>query len=307
MTVFGPTTDFGVQTVLHNTGLTTMRGVWRLVEDLGFGWISISDHFYSGTRGRALEEPGCFEAVATHAALACDTTSVRCGSLVYCAGYRHPAVIANALCTVDELSGGRAELGLGAGWSETEYRAYGIPFPRLGLRLDLLEESIQCVRGLLRGEVTDFDGTYFTLQDARCDPKPVQAELPIWVGGVGEQRTLRIAAQWADGWNGPLLDPASFAHKLGVLHRHCEDVGRDPSELRTSVTLGLAWTEESLQLQFGELSEQVRPSVLTGSDQEVLDRIGQYIEAGAGQVILTLRAPFDTEAVERFAAALKLS
>jgi F420-dependent oxidoreductase-like protein len=300
-------TVFGVHAGLQNTDLAGLRRLWRQIEDLGFGWISIWDHFYSATRGRELEEPGCFEAVATHAALACDTSSVRCGSLVYCAGYRHPAVIAKAICTIDELSGGRADVGLGAGWSDVEYRAYGFPFPRAGIRLDMLEEAIQCVRGLLRDEVTNFHGKYFTLDDARCDPKPVQAELPIWIGGVGEQRTLRIAAQWADAWNGPFLDPDTFARKLAVLHRHCEDVGRDPAALKTAVNVGLAWTEESLQFQFGGLADYVRPGVLTGSDAEVLDRIGQYVDAGAGQVNLSLRAPFDTEALERFAAALKLS
>ena len=299
-------TVFGVHAGLQNTDMATLRRVWRQIEDLGFGWISIWDHFYSATRGRELEEPGCFEAVATHAALACDSTSVRCGSLVYSAGYRHPAVIANAICTIDGLSGGRADLGLGAGWSDVEYRAYGIPFPRLGIRLDMLEESIQCVRGLLRDEVTNFQGQYFTLEEARCDPKPVQAELPIWVGGVGEKRTLRIAARWADAWNGPFLSPDQFAHKLGVLHRHCDDAGRDPAELRSAVNLGLAWSEESLQFQFGGLADYVRGGVLSGSDDEVLDRIGRYVDAGVDQVNISLRAPFDTDALERLAAALKL-
>ena len=114
---------------------------------------------------------------------------------MYSVGYRHPAVLANAICTIDQLSGGRADLGLGAGWSEIEYRAYGIPFPPVKVRMDMLEECIQCVRGLLRDEVTTFEGTYFQLHEARCEPKPVQAELPIWVGGQGERRTLRIAAQ----------------------------------------------------------------------------------------------------------------
>ena len=189
----------------------------------------------------------CHEAVATHAALACDTSRVRCGSLVYSVGYRHPAVLANAIATIDHLSGGRAELGLGAGWSEIEYRAYGIPFPPVKVRMDQLEEAVQCVRGLLREETTDFKGEWFEMQEARCEPKPLQAELPIWIGGSGEKRTLRIAAQWADAWNVPFVDPATFAHKRSVLHRHCDTVGRDHAELRTAVNVGLAWTEESLR------------------------------------------------------------
>jgi alkanesulfonate monooxygenase SsuD/methylene tetrahydromethanopterin reductase-like flavin-dependent oxidoreductase (luciferase family) len=244
--------------------------------------------------------------VATHAALACDTSRVRCGSLVYSIGYRHPAVLANAIATIDHLSGGRAEIGLGAGWSEIEYRAYGIPFPPVKVRMDQLEEAIQCVRSLLRNETTDFKGEWFEMQNAQCEPKPVQAELPIWVGGSGEKRTLRIAAQWADAWNVPFVDPATFAHKRSVLHQHCDAVGRDPGELRTAVNVGLAWTEESLRSQFGGLADYVRPGVLSGSEEEVIHRIGEYVDAGADQVNIALRAPFDSEAVARLAAALGL-
>ena len=297
-------TVYGVHAGLQQTSTDELRALWRRIEDLGFGWISIWDHFYSATAGDGAES---LEAVATHAALACDTRRVRCGSLVYSVGYRHPAVLANAICTIDQLSAGRAELGLGAGWSQVEYDAYGIPFPPIGVRMDQLEEAIQCVRGLLRDEVTDFDGRWFQLRDARCEPRPVQPELPIWVGGQGERRTLRIAARWADGWNAPFVAPDTFAHKRDVLHAHCADAGRDPAELRIAVNLGLAWTEESLRQQFGGLADFVRPGVLTGSEEEVLDRVGQYVDAGADQVNLALRAPFDADALDRFAAAFGLS
>jgi len=297
-------TVFGVHAGLQQTEMDDLRALWRRIEALGFGWISIWDHFYSAT---GADDPHCHEAVATHAALACDTRSVRCGSLVYSVGYRHPAVLANAISTIDHLSGGRAELGLGSGWSEPEYNAYGIPFPSAGVRLDQLEEAIQCVRSLLRDELTDFDGKWFTMTNARCEPKPVQSELPIWVGGGGEKRTLKIAAQWADGWNVPFVAPETFAHKRAVLHQHCDTVGRDPAEIRTAINVGLAWTDESLRAQFGTTAEFVRPGILTGSDEEVIDRIGQYVDAGADQVNLALRAPFDKDALDRFAAALNLT
>jgi F420-dependent oxidoreductase-like protein len=297
-------TVFGVHAGLQNTSMESLRSLWRRIEHLGFEWISIWDHFYSATLGL---DPECLEAVATHAALACDTTRVRCGSLVYSVGYRHPAVLANAMCTIDQLSGGRAEFGIGAGWSQIEYDAYGIPFPPIGVRMDQLEEAIQCVRGLLREDSVDFDGQWFHLKGAQCVPKPVQTELPIWVGGGGEKRTLRIAAQWADGWNIPFVSPETFAHKRDVLRQHCDAVGRDPAEIRTAVNVGLAWSEDSLRQQFGGLADYVRPGVLTGTDAEVIERIGAYVEAGAGQVNLALRAPFDEEALERFAAALGLT
>ncbi len=131
----------------------------------------------------------------------------------------------------------------------------------------------------------------------------MQAKLPIWVGGSGERRTLRIAARFADGWNIPFVAPETFAHKREVLHRHCDEVGRDPGAIRCAVNLGLAWTDASLREQFGPIADFVRPGVLGGSDDEVLDRVGAYVEAGADQVNLALRAPFDVEALERFSVA----
>jgi F420-dependent oxidoreductase-like protein len=296
-------TIYGVHAGLQYTTMDELRTFWRRIEELGFAWISVWDHFYAATLS---DDATNHEAVATHAALACDTHRVRCGSLVYCVGYRHPAVLANAISTIDHLAGGRADLGLGAGWSKVEYDAYGIPFPSAKVRLDILEEAIQCIRGLLREETTTFTGEHFQLVNARCEPKPVQRQLPIWVGGGGEKRTLRITARYADGWNAAFVDPPTFAHKLRVLHDHCGDAGRDPGEIRTAINVGLAWSEESLQQQFGGLADFVRPGVLGGSDQQVVDRIGEYVGAGVGQVNLALRAPFDADALERFATALGL-
>jgi F420-dependent oxidoreductase-like protein len=296
------TTIFGVHAGLQNIGAGDLRRLWRQVEDLGFDWISVWDHFYAAD---ATGNAECLEAVSMHAALACDTTRVRCGCLVYSVGYRHPAVLANAIATIDHLSGGRTDIGIGAGWSELEYRAYGIPFPSVRERMDMLEEGIACLRGLLRDETTTFEGKHFEMADARCEPRPIQDALPIWVGGGGEKRTLRIAAQYADGWNVPFIDPATFAHKREVLQKHCTDVGRDFGELRCAVNVGLAYSEESLREQFGRMADYVRPGVLTGSDAEVLDRIGAYVDAGADQVNIAMRAPFDEGALERLGGALR--
>jgi F420-dependent oxidoreductase-like protein len=297
-------TVFGVHTGPQHTTVDELQRVWRGAEDLGFGWISIWDHFYAGT-GQP-DDAMCLEAVAMHTALACSTSRVRCGSLVYSVGYRHPAVLAKAITAIDLLSSGRADMGIGAGWAQVEYDAYGIPFPDLKTRMDQLDEGIQCLRGLLHDEVTTFDGRWFTLNQARNEPRPAQAKLPIWVGGGGEKRTLRIAAKYADGWNVPFIAPETFDHKNRVLDEHCAAVGRDPGDIARAVNVGLAYTEDSLRAQFGALADYVRPGVLSGSDEEIIDRIGQYIDAGANQVNLALRAPFDVESLERFAAALHL-
>jgi len=298
-------TVFGVHVGLQHTTAAELRSVWRQIEDMGYGWISVWDHFYGAT-GRP-EDAACLEAVAMHAALACTTSRVQCGSLVYSIGYRHPAVLAKAITAIDQLSGGRANMGIGAGWAKVEYDAYGIPFPEPKVRLDQLEEGIQVLRGLLHDDVTTFDGTWFTLREARNEPRPVQRRIPIWIGGGGEKRTLRIAARHADGWNVPFVTPEQFAHKCAVLDQHCADLGRDPSSVTKSVNLGLAYTEESLVQQFGGIADMVRGGVLGGSDQQVLERIDEYVAAGAQQVNIALRAPFDLGSVERLAVALSLA
>src|SRR3954466_11144142 len=259
-------TLFGVHVGLQHTTADELRGVWRRIEDLGFGWISVWDHFYGAT-GKP-DDAACLEAVALHAALACETSRVRVGSLVYSIGYRHPAVLAKAITAIDQLSGGRADMGIGAGWAQVEYRAYGIPFEATKVRLDQVEEGIQILRGLLHDEVTSFDGKYFSLVEARNEPRPVQARLPIWIGGGGEKRTLKIAARYADGWNVPFVSPATFGHKRDGLQQHCKALGRDPSEIRCAVNVGLAFTDDELRAQFGAMADYVRPGVLTGSDDD---------------------------------------
>ena len=297
-------TTFGVHTGLQHTTSGELRGLWRHIEDLGFGWISIWDHFYGATG--LPDDAECFEAVAMHAALACETSRVRVGSLVYSVGYRHPAVLAKMITAIDHLCGGRADLGLGAGWAQVEYEAYGFDFPSAGTRLDQLAEAARVVRSLLHTEFTDFEGEWFQMRHARNEPRPVQDAIPIWIGGGGERRTLRIVAESADGWNVPFVSPEDFAKKNAVLNGHCEAIGRDPRAVRRSVNLGIAWTEESLHAQFGALASRVRPGVLTGSNGEVVDRIGRYVEAGADQINLALRAPFDRDALERFSHTLGL-
>jgi len=291
---------YGIHAGLQNTTVDEVQELWRRVEDLGFGWISVWDHFYAAD----LVGADCLEAVGMHAALACRTERVRCACLVYSVGYRHPAVLANAMATIDHLSGGRCDVGIGAGWHQMEYQAYGIPFPPTGPRMDMLEEGIQCLRGLLRNESTTFEGRYFQLTDARCDPRPVQPALPVWVGGGGEKRTLPIAARYADGWNVPFVSVEDFDRKRKLLAGLCEEAGRDPGEVRGAVNVALAFTEDSLQAQFGGIAEMVRPAALSGSDEEVIDRLGQYVEAGADQVNIAVRPPFDFESLERLAPLL---
>ena len=297
-------TIYGVHTGLQHTTYDELVDLWHRIEAAGYGWISVWDHFYAaGLTG----DPTCLEAVAAHAALAAETERVQVGCLVYCAGYRHPAVLAKSITTIDHISGGRAAMGIGAGWSQVEYDAYGIPFPSTSERLAILDESAACLRGLLRDDKTTFTGNHFQLTDAQNVPRPVNPELPLWIGGGGERKTLRTVAKYADGWNVPFISPDQFAAKRAVLAEHCEAVGRDISEITCAINVGYSQSEEDFEKQFGLLRMGVRPGVLMGSDQEIVDKLGAYVEAGAGQVNIAVRAPWDPEALERFAALVGLT
>jgi alkanesulfonate monooxygenase SsuD/methylene tetrahydromethanopterin reductase-like flavin-dependent oxidoreductase (luciferase family) len=266
------------------------------------------DHLYSVSDLTNPAKPS-FEGVATMAALAALTERVRVGCLVFCAGYRYPGVLLKAAVTIDHLSGGRCELGLGAGWNEAEFRAFGMPFPAIRDRLDLVEETAIVLRRLLDGERVTFAGRQVRVEDAVCEPRPMQPRLRLWIGGQGEKRMLRIVARHADGWNVPFLAPEQYAQRNATLDRWCERERRDPRTIVRTVNLGLAIgedeararrQEERLQLMFGALADWVRPGHLIGTPRQVIDRLGEYRRAGAEWVILALRAPFDWDGLGLF-------
>ena len=299
---------FGVHTGPQNCTYEELRRTWRMADESGFEWASVWDHFYPAP---AIPDPAgtCFEAVSIMTALAAETKRVRVGCLVYCVPYRHPAVIANAAVTIDHVSGGRLELGLGCGWSEPEFAAYGIPFLPIKDRLDQLEEGAQIVRSLLTNRQTTFEGRHYRLKDAFCEPKPVQKSPRIWIGGTGEKRLLRIVARHADAWNTPFLAPDVFAHKNRVLTEWCEKEERDPGSVLRTINLGLGIApdeasvqkrRDALHQQFGAGAAMVEPGILLGTPQQVIDRIGEYQQAGAAWVIVALRAPFDWEGYQLF-------
>jgi len=299
---------FGIHAGPQDCSLDELRRLWRLADDAGFHWCSVWDHLYSISD---LGDPArpAFEGIATMAALATATTRVRVGCLVFCVGYRNPGVLCKAAVTIDHLSGGRAEIGLGAGWNEHEFRAFGMPFLPIKDRLDQLEESAIVLRRLFDGERVTFDGKHLHLVDARCDPRPVQPRLRLWIGGQGERRLLRIVARHADGWNVPFLAPAVFAERAATLDGWCAKEGRDPRAITRTINVGLAIgrdeaavrrQEDKLPGMFGGLTEFVKPGILIGTPARVVDRIGEYAAAGAEWMILAVRAPFDWDGLETF-------
>jgi len=247
---------FGVYSGPQHATFEGCAELWRRCEELGYDWLSVFDHFMP-----IVGDPDgpCFEGPTMMAAMAAQTTRVRVAILVTGVTYRHPAVAANIAATIDHISGGRAEYGVGAAWMEQEHRQYGIPFPRVGVRMDMLDEACRVMRGLWTEERFSFDGEHYRLDEARLEPKPLQARLPLMIGGAGEKRTLRIVAEHADIWNTGLDEIETFRHKLDVLSRHCEDVGRDPAEIRKSLTLRavLADDEAGLTARRRELAAQL--------------------------------------------------
>lgn len=294
-------TTFGLHTGLQNTTVAELRDLWAGAEELGFDAVSVWDHLYSSDL-RGFE---CLEAVSMHAALACATTTVRCGCLVYCAGYRSAAVLAKAVTTIDHLSGGRAEIGLGAGWAQAEYQAFGLPFPPLGERLDLLDETAAAVRRLLREDTVSTSGAHVRLDEARNEPRPLQSDLPVWIGGTGERRTAAVVARSGDGWNLPFVPPGALAAKRRALEARCAEVGRDPDAIRIGVNVVVCDDDASLAAQFGPRAEAVRPGAIVGTSvEQTAQALGRYVAAGADTVNVALRAPWNPGALERAAAAV---
>lgn len=218
------------------------------------------------------------------AALAQATTRLRIGAMVNGMHHRHPAVTANMAATVDHISGGRFELGMGAGWNEMESDAYGIELGTLTERFDRFDEGIEVIRSLLDNEVTDFDGDYFTLSGAWCEPKPVQPKIPLVIGGKGPKRTLRAVARWADQWDMTFPEsPDQWRSLDEVLRGHCDREGRDQADITRSVHLGFAPDDE--------------PAALA-------DQAAGFFDAGVDIVVWSLKGPCDPDRLAPLADAL---
>lgn len=263
-------TTISFKTQPQSTAFPPLLAVWETADDLeelSGGWLF--DHFLP-INTEDVHGP-CFEGWTALAFLAGRTRRLRLGLMVSSITYRHPALIANMAATLDVASGGRLDLGLGAGWFETEHRAYGLDFPPVGERLGALDEACEVIHRLLTEPVVTHQGRFYTLQEARCEPKPLQQpRVPLVVGGGGERRTLRTVARWADHWNFPGREPDELRRKLEILAGHCAVVGRDPAEIHTSVHL-----------------------FLDGTMTDLAARSRALVAAGADELILYLHPPFD--------------
>ena len=250
------TLRFGLK-LSQNATIDELRALWRLADEAGFDSCWVMDHF--ATLGPRDDGP-IFETWTMLAAMAQMTTHTRIGCAVVGNTYRHPAVLAKMSVTVDHLSHGRLEFGLGAGWAENEHEMLGLEFGSKNDRADRLEESVQVIRALWTQPRTTFEGQHYRLREAVAEPKPVQQpHPPIWIGGSGPKRTLRITAQYADVWNAAGGSPEEVATSSAILDQHCADVGRDPGQIRRSVQVGVG--EEDLSQTRATIESYVRVGV----------------------------------------------
>ncbi len=275
--------EFAVKTPPQHADWADLLSVWRAADQIDvFAEAWNFDHFYPLSEPR---DGPCLEGWTTLAALTQATERIRVGCMVNGMHYRHPSVTANMAASLDIISGGRFNLGLGAGWYELESKAYGIELGTMRQRMDRFDEGVEVVRSLLTNETTTFHGEHYRLTEARCEPKPVQRPTPpIVIGGKGEKRTLRTVARHADYWDAMFPgSPDEWRRLDAILLRHCEAVGRDPAEIRRSIHL--RWH--------------------AGADlAELVDTALSYGEAGVDVVIFGMQQPYDAGRLAPLASVL---
>ncbi len=306
---------FGLILALTVRGLAvgsyeTMRGVARTAEALGFDSVWLCDHFLTLAPDAYAKDAGIdrrrqgdasrrddleastplLECWTTLSALSRDTGRLRLGTSVLCHSYRQPSVLAKMAATLDVISGGRLELGLGAGWFEKEYRAYGIPFPNTSVRIAQLAEGLEIIRRMWTEPAATFRGAHYTIEGAVCDPPPLQRpHPPLWVGGEGDN-VHRVAARAANGINVRWWSPEQLAARAAFLDAACREFGRDPATMQRSVTLLLAplrnaGAAPAVRERFAAIPA---PGVIAGTPDECIDQLRGYVKVGVRHFLISI-------------------
>ena len=309
-------TDLKLGILLWNQAASwpDMLDAAKRVDRLGYDHLWAWDHLYA-IFGDPYQD--FFEGYALLAAWARETERARLGLLVGANTFRNPGIVAKSIATLDHVSDGRAILGIGGAWMEIEHTEHGIDFgSSIGQRLDWMDESTAAIRALLDGEVvTSPEGSHYRFSNLRHHPVPIQGRLPIMIGGSGEKKTLRTVARYADMWNamGPI---DVMRHKIEVLRRHCEEVGRDPSAI--TYTLGIKATirdseaeadrvwKAAMEHNRTPLADVADDSTFwNGTPEQLAEKLGPYVELGFGTVISEQPAPYDAETFERLIGQVK--
>lgn len=299
---------FGIQTPPEVADPQDLIKLWQEAEAWGYDTAWTFDHFMpisGNTKGP------CLDGWMLLGALAEKTSKIRIGCLVTGNTYRSPAILAKMATTVDLLSEGRLELGIGAGWFEAEHTAYGVPFYTPKERARRLEEAVQIIRSLWTEKETTFNGKYYKIERAPFEPKPLQKPYPpILIGGVGKKWTLPIVAKYANGWNALPSSPEKMAELLKALDGYCAEYKRDCAEIEKSYLTRLVLSDDSQKVdqaaqalaQIRRISpEQAKATILAGNSEEVKKQVQAYIDAGITHIIIGQRQPYDREGLQRFA------
>lgn len=287
----------------------TLLTVAKAAEDLGFNAFYRSDHYLRMGSGDGL--PGPTDAWITLAGLARETRTIRLGTLMTAGTFRLPGVLAIQVAQVDQMSGGRVELGLGAGWFEQEHKAYGIPFPKE--KFGRLEEQLAIITGLWEtevGETFSYDGTYYQLTDSPALPKPAQAKVPVLVGGHGATRTPRLAAQYADEFNIPFASLEDSEKQFGRVRAAAQAHGRSPDDLVYSNALIVCTGKDDAEVArraaaIGRDVEELKANGLAGSPAEVVDKIGSFEAIGSSRIYLQVLDLDDLDHLELISSQIQ--
>lgn len=279
---------FGIHTGQQYCDFHELLALWQRAEELGYDWASVFDHFIPIF---ANPEGPCYEGLTALAALAAGTKRMTCGIIVTGVTYRNPVLLAKSAVTIDHISGGRMELGLGAAWHDIEHEQYGFDFPSVGTRMDMLEEACSILQALFKKERPTVQGKHFQIKDAYFLPKPKQKTIPLWIGGGGEKRTLRAVARYADGWNYFMTTPEEYRHKLHILHQHCQAEDRDPSTIRQGMIVRAILDREA---------QAPDEKTLVCSSQELVDKLTPYRDMGVQDFLLLSRPPADDTTLTAF-------
>ncbi len=287
-----------------------LREVTQEAERMGFHSVWQCDHFFSVNPKAYAEISGKGDPSAEGdsgggdgpvtlpmldpwvaiSALARDTRTIRLGHLVNCVGYRHPAVLANMAATLDVISGGRLEFGIGAGWLEPEYRTYGFPFPKASVRIAQLEEAVQLIRRMWTDPAPRFEGDHYRIENGYCDPPPLQKpHPPIWIGGEGK-KLLAAAAKYADGFNSRWWPPKTFVERRPEIEAVCRRAGRDPGELRPSLMIMLIPEKDPAAAGAERKRFAVVPDtgVIAGDPETCVRRLAEYVKVGVRRLLVTI-------------------
>ena len=293
---------FGVQTGQQNVEWEQLHSFWGKADGWGYDLLWVFDHFYP------IFSPdpsgACLEGWTLLSALSQTARRARIGALVNGNTYRNPALTAKMAATLDCISGGRLNLGIGAGWFEAEHRSLGFDFKTVGGRLQALDEACQIIKGMFTQEKTTLHGKHYNVVDAICNPKPVQKNLPLMIGGHGEKVLLKLVARHADMWNMTNTDATGMKRLIGVIERHGDTVGRDTDEIEKTLMLALCYNapkprEETLSSIVAMMAqttpEHARDLMVIGSKQECVDKIEGYINAGVTHFIFLHSPPLTSE------------